>query len=136
MRSLITSSSRNALSRVVPISAGTTHLIICRMVLNDILIQRLVIIGNVLGRLTLTLQKCAEEKRARVRSASGGWPRTVRLRRIEAYLTAREVLPETSKGADGVPGASLAVLAGNRFATLGYILVCRGLLTQTWHSEA
>ena len=51
---------------------------------------------------TLTLQTSAEEKRARVRPASGGWPRTVRLRRIEAHLSVREILPETSKGADGV----------------------------------
>jgi len=41
------------------------------------------------------------------------------LRKVEAYLTVREILPETSKGADGMDGASLAVLAGNRFATLG-----------------
>ncbi len=48
---------------------------------------------------TLTLQTCDEEKRARIRQMR---PRTVRLRRIEAYLTVREILPEMSKGTDGV----------------------------------
>ena len=57
--------------------------------------------------LTLTMQKCVEEKRARELSASGGWPRTVRLRRVEAYLTVREILPETSRGADGAPALGL-----------------------------
>ena len=35
------------------------------------------------------------------------------LGQVEAYLTVREILAEASKGTDGVPGASLSILAGS-----------------------
>jgi len=60
------------------------------------------------------LQTCTEEKRVRV---SQMWVR--RLGQAEAYLTVREVLPETSKGADGVAWSELGGFGRFRFATLG-----------------
>ncbi len=60
---------------------------------------------------TLTLQTWTVEKRARVRSASGGWPRAVRLRRIEAYLTVREI--GQARAQIACAGASSSVLAGS-----------------------
>ncbi len=48
------------------------------------------------------------------------WLRANRPRRIEAYLTVREILSETSKGADGVRWYEFSGLGRFRFAALGF----------------
>ncbi len=44
-----------------------------------------------------------------------------RLGQVEAYLTVREILPGTSKGADGVLWCEFCGFGRFRFATLGLI---------------
>ena len=65
--------------------------------------------------LTLTLQTCTEETRARVRQI---WSRAGR----SVLNRTCEVLPEVSKPADDVLWCELAVLAAHRFAALGLTL--------------
>ncbi|MGD8694509.1 MAG: hypothetical protein PVI74_11705 [Syntrophobacterales bacterium] len=65
--------------------------------------------------LTLALQTCAVEKRARVRQM---WPRAVSGRSKRTF-TVRETLAEASKGTDGVLWSEFNGFGRFRFATLG-----------------
>ncbi len=52
-----------------------------------------------------------------------------RLEEVEAYFTVREILPEASKGADGVFWREFGGFGRFRFATLGFIL---GIVIQSF----